>query len=667
MNLLNPRWLWPVAVLPFLLLFTLSFHQYTLIESLLEDVNHRAWVMHGTVLILMLGSGFLAAVVQDARGGSTGLSVIIALLLSVILYGFWTLADLSMLVPGSVPRWLREDYLPLYILSCLMPAGVYAVFGFIHLTTRQDREYHAWSNFAVAILMPLGCYLFGTVLFSVINPFASTVFTHVCIMAILAITVAFLFFLLRGVYLMVRDRKPVGRIARLALLILTTLVFPVLGLWVNNSSCFSTGLFGRGGVFGEFGHPVFYLLAIANGLYNCLPRTGGPAYRLVLFLVGCAGLPFLGYFALIFLPFLPLSIVAILLVGTGFLMLTPLVMLPIQVIRLRHDYASLRNSVRPRLLQVGGSLLFLLLPAAITVTYLGDRDELARALDYVYAPAAMEGQVDRKALARVVDNLRLHKGGGTSFGRGTPYLSDYYAWLVLDNLTLSETKLQTLEGVFLGRTFRERDRPRRWETSPVELRSATVRSEYVDTGGYYASWVDLDMQSDSSSIQPGEYRVTFDLPPGCYVDDYYLYVGDRRERGQLTERRTATWVYNQIVGTRQDPGLLRYVAADRLELSVFPFTAGEHRRTGFRILHPEPIDFIVDGHSLRLGNGYGPAATKVTRFPGGAYIPASLKDQLPHVRRLPKFQIVVDASRRYQDEEDLIDRVERFVDGLPPE
>ncbi|MEO0734829.1 MAG: MSEP-CTERM sorting domain-containing protein [Bacteroidota bacterium] len=171
----------------------------------------------------------------------------------------------------------------------------------------------------------------------------------------------------------------------------------------------------------------------------------------------------------------------------------------------------------------------------------------------------------------------------------------------------------------------------------------SVTTEWDPTAEAYASWVELEMTSDTGVTQ-SEYRTQFTLPPGVFVADYYLYVGDRKEPGILAERRAATWIYQQITSARRDPGLLRYVGDNRLDLRVFPFAHRETRRTGFELLHKEPVSFVLDGQTVQLGATGGAAYDGV--LSNMRYVTARDKAALAQVQRKGRLHFLLDGSRR---------------------
>jgi len=158
---------------------------------------------------------------------------------------------------------------------------------------------------------------------------------------------------------------------------------------------------------------------------------------------------------LVFLPFLPLSVIAIIAIGTGFLMLTPLLLFVIHTNELSKDFSFLKSCFSKKII-IGISVFgFLSIPAIITVNYLKDKSVLNKTLEYLYTPDySKQYSIDKKSLQKTLKIIKSHKdnNSGGIFGSQQPYLSSYFNWLVLNNLTLSNPKINYIEQVFFGVT-----------------------------------------------------------------------------------------------------------------------------------------------------------------------------------------------------------------------
>jgi hypothetical protein len=166
---------------------------------------------------------------------------------------------------------------------------------------------------------------------------------------------------------------------------------------------------------------------------------------------------------------------------------------------------------------------------------------------------------------------------------------------------------------------------------------------------------DLNMQ---------QYSTRFHLPDGCFISDYYLEVNGKKKKGILTEKHAALWVYQEIISTNRDPGMLYYQNGNEINFSVFPFNACETRHTGIEFLHKEPLVLKIDSKEILLGDT---SAVKLNApvflsKANAVYIPQLVKAALPEVQRRPYYHFIVDGSVNTQNEkEDMIRRIETFL------
>lgn len=657
-NLLTPKWILLLNTGPLLLLAALCYGEFGVIRSLLPAESVAQWRQLALGLAA-LGTATLAYAAWEWRRGqplSTWYAG--AALLAYTAFLAWYTYHSALVLPRAVPRWMVPTDILVYVWTFVMPTLAHALLVLVVRSVPADGPRSAASSLALAVGIPVAAWLLlggSRFAYELVGWAASEWLDGLFIgLGLLAGPLAFLFFLVRGVYLITLQRQ--GGEWGLAWKILLTLVLPLLGLCVN------TGLFMKGiadntgGIFGDFNTPWFYGLAVLNGVLLCLPRPAAPGARLALLAGRSVLLGYTGYFFLVFLPFLPLSLLAVIAIGTGFLMLAPLLLLVVHLHALADDVAALQPHVArwvPRAALAGGAAV---LPLLLTADYYHDRRVLHAALAYVYTPNyAQAYDLDAAALARTLAVVRQHKENNRELfmGRQQPYLSAYYNWLVLDNLLLSESKIAALENVFMPRpAARLRSMVRFANNVPLPvapgLRQLTARSTYDARQQAWVSWVDLAVRNGPGQ-QVGEYSTTFELPAGCWVGDYYLDIEGRREPGILAEKKAAEWVYTQIVqeNTRRDPGLLTYAGPDQLRLQVYPVIGEVPRRTGIQLLHKDPVALTIDGQTVTLGQPglVRPSATPVATLGGEVvYLSAAAKQRLPLVQRRPYYHFLLDVS-----------------------
>jgi hypothetical protein len=672
-NLLNTKWLLAVTVGPLLLLAALCYGEFSVIHSLLPPASIGLWQAYG----LSLGALGLASLVYlgwawaHEQEVSTwyALAALVAYSLFVGLYTFH--ADEAL--PRSVPRWMVPTDIVLYVWTFVMPTLAHALLVLVVRFTPTDRPHSAIANLGLAVAVPVGAWM-ALGLLTGLWGLMSNWFEHgtgggyVLLVGAIAVgPLLFLFFLVRAVYIMTLGQDREWGDYSIIWKVVLTIALPVLGLAVNSGLFF--GHFSsdtEAGIFGNFNSLWFYGLAVLNGVLLCLPADHlGPRGRLALLGARSALFGYTAYFFLVFLPFLPLSLVAVIAIGSGFLMLAPLMLLVVHVSTLHDDLGALVPYFTPlvrRAVLVGGLAV---LPLGLTGSYWHQRHVLHEALEYTYSPDyAKHYDLDAAALTHTLAVVQQHKDSNWDLFMGSqqPYLSAYYNWLVLDNLTLPESKIADLQKIFVGaEPLAKRSRWNRWTpaTNFAENQGPTVgqpslqqlaaRSTYDPKQQAWVSWVDLEIANTDITRQ-AEYSTAIALPAGCWVGNYYLDIGPRREFGILAERKAATWVYSQIVNERSshDPGLLSYIGPNQLSLRVYPVIGGEVRRTGIQLLHKEPLTLAIDGRTVQLGTpGAAPVSTAPIATPGGAvvYLGAAAKRQLPLMQRRPYYHFLLDVSQ----------------------
>ncbi len=664
-NLLNPRWLLIINTLPIVVLFVLFFGQFNIIKTLLDDNSIRLWKIFGLALGVLGLLNFAYTVYAIFKKQNVSVWYAMLALLCYIpfmyLYGY----HFDKIIPFSIPQWMVSRSFFLYVGTFLMPTLTYALFVLVVQVTSADKTYKAWVNFLIAIGIPVGAYLFAQIILPLWQKFDIRLGEHAFLILMIVAILVFLFFLIRGVFILVSHTSETWQKYQLAWKIPIAIVLPLLGLLINNGLFFND--FGKSGVgiFGDFNDPWFYILAVVNGIFICLPNLDNKFYRLFLWIARSVSLAYTLYFFLVFLPFLPLSIIAILLFAVGFLMLTPLVLFVVHVNELSKDFSYLKTMFSKQLL-VGVSVLgFLLIPASITATYLQDKSVLHETLSYVYSPDYSKSYgLDKKSLQKTLNIIKNHKMRrnvmGGLFSYDIPYLTSYFNWLVMDNLTLSETKINAIEQIFFDKdpidfsseNIRNKD---------VEISDIATTSTYDSTQKAWKSRVNLEITNNRGGAWSAEYATRLELPEGCWISDYYLYVGDKKEPGILAEKKSAMWVFSQIRNENKDPGILYYTTGNTVVFRVFPFAPNEVRKTGIEFLHKEPVTLKIDDHSVTLGNREE-TVYDTMETDNVVYVSAQQKRELKSVKRKPYFHFLIDVSKdQNANVNDFTDRIEQVL------
>ncbi|MEN7547118.1 MSEP-CTERM sorting domain-containing protein [Rapidithrix thailandica] len=649
-TLLNPKWLLLTNTLPFVVTFVIYWETYQIIHTLLTPESLTLWGQFGMTFSALVIVNLSYSIIQILRKEVVQIwFALYTFLISITFFYFYFTYE-SLLIPINIPQWMLAKDMYLYLGFLTMPALFHALLILVvHLTPNPGNK-SAWQSFLMGLLCPFACYLF----FQILVPMDFELSFHTIIIVVISLTVLFIFSLTRGVYLLAMKKRQRKEFPQWLWKVPIALLLPLTGLILNNGHL-PEGIRGFGNtLFGDFSHPIFYIITVFNGTVLCIPPVSHKISRIGLFITKAATFSYTLYFFIIFLPFLPLSIPAVLFLGLGFLLLSPLFLFLLHIKSLTEDFHYLSSFLKKPLLYVFGLLGLATLPVAITYSYWQDKIALKEALHYVYQPDFTSPnlkKIDPESLNRVLKTIRKHKNPTLyhhSLFPHAPFLAPFYQWLVLDNLTLSNEKLSHLEKVFLGETPYEENftastgnMPQAVEISNIQVQSAFDRSENT-----WRSQIDLELTNTTGQWM-AEFATTFQLPEGCWVSDYYLWVNDVKEPGILAEKKTATWIYNNILSTRKDPGILYYLPNKRIAFKVFPFAIDEVRKTGFELIHKEPFKLEIGGKELILGD-LSQTLSQAVKLPHGYYLSERAKQTLPRVKRKPYFHFIVDCSQGKQ-------------------
>ncbi|NUO02076.1 MAG: T9SS type A sorting domain-containing protein [Saprospiraceae bacterium] len=130
--------------------------------------------------------------------------------------------------------------------------------------------------------------------------------------------------------------------------------------------------------------------------------------------------------------------------------------------------------------------------------------------------------------------------------------------------------------------------PQQWWfwNEPSSIEEALIR---VTPHGIYTE-VGLFLTFDSPDFIPEgdsfEIVLKFSLPQGALVVDSWLWVGEDVVRASITDRWTASAIYEGIVDRRQDPSILTKMDDGRYLLKIYPLVADENRKVKITYLVP---------------------------------------------------------------------------------
>lgn len=689
-TILQARWLLLVNTIPLAILFGMYVGIYQVIGTLLAEENTKAWLDMAIILASLWVLNWGYAVFLLLKKQEIHLWYAIFVLFAYTIFFLQYAENERLIIPFNVPRWMLPNSMWEYVGTFLMPLLFHALMVVIVRITPSFSAISAWKNLAFALLVPFVWYFFIMLAVPLINRNFEyhKIIDHALVLFSVAVAVFFLFSLCKAIYIFVmlqlQKAKQVSREAEIKrkkfnlvyflesndfiVKIVVGVIAPLAGLALNQA---------LDNFFGNFEHYFFYIIAFLNGIFLCLPPLPKPTYRLILFAFRSFTFTYIFYFFLVFLPVLPIAM-ALLLTVIGALTLVPLILTFIQIQQLWEDMQYLYAHFNKLVINVLLVVALLILPVAVHFSYLSDRKALHEALDYVYAPqwGAENEKIDANRLEHVLEEVQRNKER-ISWGwrnRQSPYLSLYFNWLVLDNLTLSTDKIEKLSKVFVGESkdYGYYDWRRRGNNSfldSVKISKVNVNSIFDTEKKFWKSWIDLEITNLDTTTAPfvrqSEYRTLLHLPDGCWISDYYLWIGEEKVHGLLVEKKTAMWVYQEILSERRDPGLLHYTTGNQVSFRVFPFIPSEVRKTGLQLIHKEPIHFQIDSLNLLLGDTLSqPKFDKplVSANKHAIYLPKTFKKQLPKVKRVSYPHFIVDCSKaKEQKQEEYKKRINQFI------
>ncbi len=643
-NLLNPKWLIIIHLVPVILLFSIFYSEFQIIKTLLSEESILLWYRFGITLFVLTIIHLIYTVTTILRHKE--ISVIYAfsslIIYTTFLYTYNSYS--SDIIPWNIPRWMFSGNLIRYTGTFLMPTLAHSLFVIVIKFTSKEKEHKAWVSFLLSLSIPLIAYLFVQISLPLWKHVDYKFEQHIIIIASIIAVILFLFFLVRSIYILSirkgKQWKDVNSITKF----IVGILLPVIGLALNN------GLIGNNfsGAFGNFNSLWFYIISVFNGILICLPDLDHKIYRLLLFVGRTITFSFTSYFFIIFLPYLPLSVIAIVAIGIGFLMLTPLVLFVIHIQELSYDFKYLKKYYSKRALITLSLIGFFIIPSVITLTFYSDKQVLNETLNYIYTPDySKDYLINKSSLENTLKTVKSNKTRNSDFlfSPQTPYISSLFNWIVLDNLTLSDSKINTIENIFFkNKPFELRSE--RLRNIDVEISKIGSTSTYNKEEGFWTSWINIEITNANKNNFTSEYATTIDLPDGCWINDYYLYVGDRKEMGILAEKKSAMWIFSEIRNINRDPGLLHYLTGNKVSFRVFPFAKNEVRKTGIQCIHKEPIILSIDDHKLSLGEDKPlRLISQNDTNENVIYVSSKEKENLKNVNRTPYYHFIIDTSK----------------------
>lgn len=489
---------------------------------------------------------------------------------------FFGVQDVLQEVSRAVESWAKT---PMDGYCFFLSATILVGAGLGRVATAQwpvSKGTSAGITALLGVVVPVILFLVARAMFPWVSPGnTATIFV---IVGGVSIFIA-LFRVVFGLSKVLGDPRSASRVADLGLTLLFALALPLGGLALNLRIPFPA----------DFANPWAWGLVVWTTLV-LLPRAADTQHhgKLIWFLQWTA-FPFVLYFFLLFIPFLPLAIFAILFVGAGFLILAPILLFRWTTAKLAAQAKVLRTQGVSRIKLVLLALLgTLILPIAFVVDVEIERDGLQTLLAWHtgenFSRAEEPPPVSSYRARRIVENANAF-----AFGSEIPFLSAYRSYRVYGGMYLADQLREELNvrvngktsgreiddwsadrnilgAIFGGNVGRRNGRFESLTTRPQKTTACSVMLGPVENDEF-----EVVIQANGEKIGNAEFIAELGLPAGAWVRKLELEMPDGSwKAGRMSERKAAEWVYRKITDRRRDPSILTTDDFGRARLKVFP-------------------------------------------------------------------------------------------------
>lgn len=670
-------WLW---VLPIGLLLVLNLQSYWLIEGNMDDSQRQSayWLGVSNLVNLLAGLGLYLFVKSRSPAKSTTNLIALPVVVIQIAYLWQATAISFSMLPETVTLWIYPSSRYFYhqYAFCMLPLfwGIIQIAcGNVSFLSKK-----IGINLAMAIGAPVCLYLVFYILFKMAPDWFLDIGPVYFAIIIIGLSLLMFVGLIRALMLIFSKLGDWNPRKHIIAILLIALAMPIGGLLLNRKIPFPV----------NFQAWEVYALVVVNTIFLIAATLYTKRAPRLSFWLICGSFPFTLYFFVVFLPYTPISILGCIAMGSGFLVLTPTFLFALHTYQLMRARRIAREKDPGKGLLLGGLICFLVLPSFFTARGLMDKSALNAALDFTFTPnltsESIEYSGSRINLRRALANHRNYKNGIYY-----PLLSDFYSWLVFDNLVLPDQKIETLELRFFGakgstenldpaamplsfwgsRSVRDRNRMPRG-IPPSRNVEITDQSLQVTALSEKSAQATLTVELTNMGPAAAEYINKLAVPPGVLIKGFRLHIDGTPVPGRIFEKKTALWVYTMIRDAeRRDPGLLVYNHPSEVELRVFPINQGNPATVEIDFLIPESADAIDAPESLpdpaELIPLLHPDSAQLAQGKNFTYIAPLQTGRLPQVPREKYLHLIIDRSGQNGFEGSLYEAKKLAQDHFP--
>lgn len=649
----HPRMLVWVLLVPQILLLALNLRAWNIMRSEMSPEQLQLTLHIALYEVVLLLGAIAAWRVLQYRKRPVHLWLCAIILLTGIGYLWFFTAQAQQLMPPTIADWmLPGSQLLYYQYALVMPALFYAGLRLACFPIKLGKAADVSFSLLTLLAVPVAWYA-GLRLLDAFWRFLDPAIYVILTLAVGSTVILLIAFLrvLTYTYIWLSSVSW----GRPVMLFVAGLIAPIGGLLLNRKIPFPY----------DFQAQAVYILTCLNAIFLLLPFSRHAGRNALVWCLRCSTYPFSLYFFLIFLPFLPLALPAMIAAGAGFLILAPTLLFIVHTRTLIEEGRSLKTNHGLVPVLAGFVLCVALLPLGLAGRALLDKQALTQALDAAYRPDYASGATDlnRPALQRTL--RRLHD---IKHGIYLPFITDAYDAIVLDGMILPDRKIQHLETMFFGSSL-ERSAPnnlfrdvfnpaaqrrRARNQNRVRLPERKVQLTGIEAQkevGADTTTTTLALSLTNNGGNGSEFVTDITVPDGVFITDYWLHVGTNRVPGRIFDQKAAMWVYHMIRDqTRRDPGMLTFTGPNTVRLQVFPFTPNETRLTEIAFSYPTgstpQLQIGTQTVALAPESSSSRAIFQSTDAERTHLIlPADSAPSVASVLRQPYLHLVVDASQ----------------------
>lgn len=209
-----------------------------------------------------------------------------------------------------------------------------------------------------------------------------------------------------------------------------------------------------------------------------------------------------------------------------------------------------------------------------------------------------------------------------------PVRTSLIRFLVLLSLSLGIAAVASAQGVIVPGPCRRCPVPP-IERPPQNLpRALPVKSIKIDTtisSQVATTHVEQVFRNDTGFTLEGTYF--FPIPETASIAEFAIWEGNRRLVGEVRTREEARRIYDEIVRSKRDPGLLEYAGKDLFQASIFPIPP--HSDKKLEITYTQVVRAEGGTVSYRYPLGTGRQITEIGSVAGRVEVES--KDPLRNV------------------------------------